>query len=121
MTYPRLIPSVLLIAIALFGAVYVYFQSEEFARGPVLVIETPTSGSTISLPLVTIEGYVQNVSHVALNGYQIFADSEGRFSEQLLLPPGYTIIVGEAQDRFNRSTESTLELVYNAKKESSGR
>jgi len=115
MTPPRLLTSILLIAFFVVGVGYIYFQSADFIQGPVVVIDSPQNGASVAHPLVTIEGHVKHIARFTLNGLQIFADSNGHFEEQLLLAPGYTIMSIEGHDRFNRNTESTLELVYNAK------
>lgn len=100
--------------IALFGSIgwYAYAQSENLIQGPRIEIESPENGSTANDPLVKITGSAENISHIRLNDRPIFIDDEGRFSEVLLLLPGYNIIEITARDRFERTTSKKLELVF---------
>ena len=91
---------------------YAYFQSREFLRGPQVTIETPVSGSTLTESTVTVTGSAQNVATITLNGSPIFVDSQGQFSQKLLLFEGYNILTVRAEDRFGKKVEKTLELVY---------
>ena len=92
--------------------VYVYLQSREYLRGPVLTIEEPLNGSMSTTSLVALLGRAHNISFLTLNGRQIFTDEQGRFKESLLLQDGYNIMTLEAKDRFGHSVEKRLELVY---------
>lgn len=91
---------------------YAYLKSREFIMGPRITINSPENGTSFSSALITIEGNAQNISHITLNDSPIFIDSQGRFSEKLLLLPGYNIITLKAEDRFGKKTEKALELVY---------
>jgi hypothetical protein len=91
---------------------YTYFQSIAFLRGPILSVEFPQNGATLEESLVTVVGSASYITKLSLNGRPIFIDEDGRFSEKLLLMYGYNIITLEANDRFDRTTRETLELVY---------
>lgn len=93
-------------------AYYTYFQAKDFLNGPVVEVFFPTDGLLVNESFIEIEGSAQNISHLTLNGRQIFTDNTGEFKEQLLLAHGYNIITIEAKDRFDRTTQETLELVY---------
>lgn len=100
----------ILAAIAI--GLYAYFQSREFIRGPQVVITAPLSGSVLRESAVTVTGSAQNVATITLNDSPIFVDSDGHFSQKLLLLPGYNILTVKAQDRFGKKVAKTLELVY---------
>ena len=100
----------LVLLVVVFG--YTLFQARHLIRGPVVTIHTPQNGSTVSEPLLVIEGTTQNISFIDLNDRQIFVDEEGQFSEKLLLAYGYTIMTIRARDKFNRETTKTIELIY---------
>lgn len=102
------------VSIAFLGALvfYTYFQAKDFINGPVVLVSSPQNGATVGDSFIEIVGSAQNISHLTLNGRQIFTDEKGHFQEQLLLLRGYNIITIEAKDRFDRTTEETLELVY---------
>lgn len=110
---PKLIIGITLTVLITVGlGVYIYLQSKEYLRGPVLTIDEPENGSLVVEPRVTIKGATHNISLLTLNGRQIFTDEQGRFTEALLLQEGYSIMTLEAKDRFGHSIEKRLELVY---------
>jgi len=110
---PKIIVSIAIIGCITIGlGVYIYLQSKEYIRGPVLTIDEPLNGSLMTEPRITLHGTTRNISLLTLNGRQIFTDEQGRFTEALLLHEGYSIMTLEAKDRFGHSIEKHLELVY---------
>ena len=110
---PKLIIGIGIIILVTTGLiVYAYFQSREYLRGPVILIEEPQNGSLSTTSLVAIRGSAHNVSFLTFNGRQIFTDEKGIFRESLLLQNGYNIMTLEAKDRFGHKVEKRLELVY---------
>lgn len=91
---------------------YGIIKSWNLIEGPSINIWAPGNGATVYKPLVNIEGEAHNISFLSLNGRQIFVNEEGYIKEQLLLPPGYSILTFEAKDRFGREITNTLQLVY---------
>lgn len=103
---------ILLTIFAVTILVYAGFKAQNLIQGPVLSITSPQNGETLRNPLVLIEGEAHNIAFISLNDRQIFIDSAGHFKEELLLPPGYSIISLKARDKFNRDISRRLELVY---------
>ena len=91
--------------------VYIFFQARFLLAGPILQVNTPTDGATVTESLVTISGSTKNISRITLNDRQIFVDKHGTFSEQLLLPMGYTVFTVAAEDRFGRETKEYIKIV----------
>lgn len=91
---------------------YGIIKSWNLIQGPSVDIWVPQNGATVYKPLIHIEGEARNIAFLSLNGRQIFVDEEGYLNEQLLLPPGYSILTFEAKDRFGREITNTLQLVY---------
>ena len=103
-----------IIAISLLGiviAIYAIFQTHAYLTGPVIVVYSPANGATYNTPLIEVDGRVQNVSYLSLDGRQIFTDTKGVFSEKLLLSPGYNIIKLEAKDKFGTKRSKQLEII----------
>jgi hypothetical protein len=94
---------------------YGLFTSHSFISGPKITIYEPINGSTISTSSVEIKGTAQRIQDVTLNGRAIFIDDKGNFNETILLAPGYNVSLFFAKDKFNRTTEYKLELVYKDK------
>jgi hypothetical protein len=92
--------------------VYGGIQGRAFLEGPAITIISPENGATVEDPGLFIRGVAERISYLTLNGRQIFVDEEGRFEEKLLLPRGYTILVIEARDKFDRSTKEVLQIVH---------
>ena len=91
---------------------YSIFQAQKIVHGPEITINSPISGSTIKDESVDITGVARNISEISLNDRSIFIDESGKFSEKLMLYPGYNIIKLKAQDKFGAKTEKNIELVY---------
>jgi len=99
----------------LFVLTYAYSRSQTFLEGPSIEVTSPENGSVLDNPFVTIKGIAHNISRIKLSGKQIFVDQDGVFEEKLLVQQGHTIILFEAEDKFNRSVSETLEFFYGGK------
>ena len=114
MTFParQLVVAVgLLLAIAIVLG-YIYFQSYDLIRGPVVEITSPENGAYIEESLLELTGTAKNITELTINDSPVFIDPEGNFKEELLLAAGYTILTIAASDRFGRTTLQTYELTH---------
>lgn len=93
-------------------ALYALYQSNTFLSGPELVVSSPTHGELITSKTLAIRGTGSQIARLFLNDRQIFLNEEGRFSEELIALPGYTIISLRAEDKFGRISKEKLEIVY---------
>lgn len=102
-----------LLAILLFSALvwYVLFQARLVLSGPMLALDDNLA-SVYHTPTVDISGTAQNVTAITLNDRTIYVDEYGRFSEQLVLENGYTIMTIRARDRYGRETSVEHPFVY---------
>ncbi|KKR45574.1 MAG: hypothetical protein UT90_C0004G0016 [Parcubacteria group bacterium GW2011_GWA1_40_21] len=91
---------------------YSFYQSRSLITGPLITINEPENGSTVTRQLVTIAGAAKNINKITLDDRPIYVDEAGVFSEKLLLSEGYNIIKISAWDKFSKKTEKTIELVY---------
>src|SRR3989338_9888748 len=94
---------------------YSFYQSRSLITGPLITINEPENGSTVTRQLVTIAGAAKNINKITLDDRPIYVDESGAFSEKLLLSEGYNIIKISAWDKFSKKTEKTIELVYRQK------
>jgi hypothetical protein len=108
---PKIRPSRALVAAALvlLGS-YALYQARDLIRGPELTLNTPADGASQAAGLLTVDGQAERIAHLYLNGRLIFTNESGHFNEKLLLPPGYTIIRLEADDKFGRQVNQTIHL-----------
>jgi hypothetical protein len=91
---------------------YAIFASHDLILGPSLVISEPINGSAFTTSNVAIKGVVKRIKDISLNGRSITIDKVGNFSETVLMAPGYNIFELVASDRFGRSKDYRLELIY---------
>jgi len=98
----------ILLAIALFAA-YALFQGRHVIVGPQIGLEsTAYDGSAATVHLA---GNAQNIISLTLNGRAIYTDDEGNFTEEVVLPVGYTVITLTAEDRYGRIRQVHREYV----------
>ncbi len=109
----KILKASLIIVISLTIISYAYFAFRDYMNGPSLILIEPINGNTISTSTVILSGRVLRVKDIMLNGRPLLIDKEGNFTETLLLHPGYNISLLSAIDKFNRTIEYKLELVYN--------
>jgi hypothetical protein len=95
---------------------YSYFASRDFILGPELIITEPVNGSTLSTSTVILKGQALRIQDITLNNRPILIDEQGNFTETILLFPGYNVSLISAQDKFDRTIEYKLELVYQDKR-----
>lgn len=91
---------------------YGAYRAKDFARGPYIEVESPSTGASFADAFVEIKGRAGNLSYLTLDGNKIFTDESGAWSEHILLSPGYNIVQIRAEDRFGRTAAKTLELTY---------
>ncbi len=91
---------------------YAIFASHDFIIGPTISVTEPQNGSTVSTPTVKIIGKVERIKDISLNDRLITIDDVGNFNETVLMAPGYNIFIIKVHDKFGRSKDYRLELVY---------
>ena len=92
---------------------YVLFQAKNLLLGPIITIDEPKDGTTITYEVVTVAGQAKNVAYIYLNNKQIYVDNNGHFSEKLIAPTGYSIIELSAKDKFGRMTRKIIRIILN--------
>ncbi len=100
----------IIVIIALTLISYAIFQARNLALGPIISITEPVNGETLSTTTVTIAGTAENISFMTLDGQQIFTDTNGNFSEDIILSKGYNIVTIYGRDKFGKEITKTLQL-----------
>ncbi len=108
----RIIQITFIILLICIVAVYSYISFRDYISGPKIIVTEPVNGSTISTSTVKIQGQILHVQEISLNNRPLLIDKQGNFTETLLLFPGYNVSLFSAKDKFGRTTEYKLELVY---------
>ena len=91
---------------------YTSYEIHKVVFGPKIMITYPQDGSLATTSEIEITGTTKNIQDISLNDGKIFIDEQGNFKEKLLLSYGYNIITLKANDKFGRSTEKKLEIIY---------
>lgn len=98
-------------AVVLVGILwYGHFQARFFLAGPLIELEPLETVQTERVAV--IRGRAENITEITLNGKSIYTDEAGNFTDEIILPDGYTIMTIRAADRFGRTTSLEKELVY---------
>jgi len=111
MTAKKLIKIIFVSVIVIIVVGYTYYQSHNVIIGPQLKILSPANGSSTTEAFVLISGKVKNVSNIHVDDRPIFISTDGKFTDAIILHPGYNIITIKAEGKFGRITEKTLELI----------
>jgi hypothetical protein len=107
-TILKLVGIVILLCLITF---YVTFQARFLITGPQIVLQdepTPHQNERV----VTLTGKAFNITHLWLNGRQIYTDVNGNFKEALVLENSYTITTLQAKDRYGRETKVVRSFAY---------
>ena len=92
---------------------YLIFQSRFIILGPRISIYTPKNNEIVLSSIVLVTGHAENIAYISLDDRPIFVDEKGNFNEKLVAQIGINTIIMKARDRFGRTTEKTLKIVYN--------
>ncbi len=101
------------IALAVFFIVllgYAYFEARGILFGP--RIEITSAVSEVHDPYVMVKGHAERIAALLMNGKAIAVTEDGIFEEPYVLSEGYNRITLDAKDKYGRSTQKTLEIVY---------
>tara|TARA_B100000745_G_scaffold80603_1_gene49658 strand:- start:933 stop:1313 length:381 start_codon:yes stop_codon:yes gene_type:complete len=99
------------IALVLLILVYAYFEARNMLYGPQIFIDS-REAITVTDEKIEISGQVKNVVEITLSGNPVFIDDVGVFNETRLLAEGINRFVFEAKDKFGRTKEEILEIIY---------
>jgi hypothetical protein len=105
----RITRIVLVVFFALVAS-YAYYEGSGIIWGPAIEIENRVM--QVDEPFIAIEGNVRRVAALSMNGKSIALTENGTFSEGYVLAPGYNRITLSARDRFGKSTERAIEILY---------
>ena len=97
--------------IVMFVFAYVLYQARFILIGPEVVLTDPPK-TVQEVRVIDLHGRATNITHLSLNGREIFTDEHGYFKEALVLENGYTVATLVATDRYGRATEVVTPFVF---------
>ncbi len=101
----RFVIAGVLVILVLYGLV----KATPLLAGPELRIDPITT--TGDQGFITLSGRALHTETLTLDGSTLLIDEKGNFSKKLTLPRGGSVLTLEANDRFDRITRSTREII----------
>jgi transcriptional regulator with XRE-family HTH domain len=102
------------ISLALIAVFYLIFQVLMINRTPSLKIAEPSAGSVVNGSAVSVIGVTDPGSTVAINGQNVFVDSEGNFRTTLGTAAGQKELVVTSQNKFGKKAEEKILVMVEA-------
>lgn len=101
-----------IVAVIAVGAVLAYaaFASASLFQQPSVLLNELVHRAP---GVVVLSGTTQFVSKLTVNGVDVALGEDGSFSIERAFPPGYTVIMVEASDRFGREVTYTRTVINN--------
>lgn len=90
---------------------YTVFVGSPYLLGPSVSVTTPAQHATVSTPTVAVSGKTERVAIVTLNDQPIPLLEDGTFSVERAFPPGYTVLMIRARDRFGREETRVIRFL----------
>lgn len=104
---PRNFSLALLLIAGVLGSFFVFLQWRRLNQPPELSMSAPENMSIVNSPL-KVTGRTHPNNTVVINTVPISLDPQGRFEQELTLPPGERAIVVSAKDNRGRESETIL-------------
>lgn len=105
----RLTTIVLVVFFVLLAA-YAYYEARGILFGPTIDVTSAVTESTEQF--VLIEGTAERIASLKMNGKEISVTETGAFSEPYLLAPGLNRLIFDATDKYGRSRQAIVEILY---------
>ena len=89
---------------------YAYYEARGILFGP--SIDVPDKAAVVHDRFITVRGKAARIAQLTMNGKPVTVTEDGAFEEPYLLNDGYNRIVLRAEDRYGRTRESVIEVMY---------
>ncbi|MDO8481828.1 MAG: hypothetical protein Q7S75_01960 [bacterium] len=90
--------------------IYAYYEARGLLFGP--TIRTPTEVTVSHDRFIFIRGSADRISALFMNGKPVSVTESGAFEEPYLLAVGYNRILLRARDKYGRTSEEVVEVIY---------
>lgn len=101
------------IALAIFFIIiigYAYYEGRGLLYGPKITV--PSTVQEVHDQFVLIRGRADSIAQLRMNGKPISVTETGDFQEPYLLSPGLNRIILDATDKYGRSRQEVIQIVY---------
>ena len=99
-----------LVVFFLVVAAYGYYEARGILFGPRISVGSEIT--EVHDPFIVIKGKADRISELHMNGKAITVTEEGAFEEPYLLSEGLNRIVLDAEDKYGRSRQEVIQIVY---------
>jgi uncharacterized protein YfaP (DUF2135 family) len=99
-----------LVVFFLIIAGYAYFEATGILYGP--SIQVSQTIEQVSTPYIELTGTTTHIQALTMNGQSIPVTEAGAFDIPYALSPGYNRIVLDATDKYGKTTEKIIQVVY---------
>ncbi len=89
---------------------YGLFEARGFLAGPAIIISPRVL--TTGDPLIKVSGTALRIATLSMDGKDIPVSEGGVFEESYVLTPGYNRIALDAKDKYGKSAERVIEVMY---------
>lgn len=89
---------------------YAYYEARGVLYGP--NIQVTSHIQEVHEPFIAIQGKADRIADLSMNGRPISVTEDGTFDEPYLLAPGLNRIMLDATDRYGRTAQQIVEVVY---------
>ncbi len=90
--------------------IYAYYEARGLLFGP--RINTSSEAAKSQERFIIIRGTAERISELSMNGKPVPVTEDGRFEEPYLLANGHNRILLRARDRYGRTSERVIEVIY---------
>ncbi len=94
---------------------YAGYTARHLILGPQLALDVPGGVLTVTSQIIEIAGTAQNTTSLTINNAVLLLDETGAFAERMLLSTGTNVFIFDAEDKFGRQSQETLQVIYTPK------
>jgi hypothetical protein len=108
----KFLVKIVTILLVIIISIYAAIEARGLFFGPKINLFSPINGSTVSSPIILVEGESVRTKELTVNGNKIFIDTSGKFSVNLVMAPGYNIITIVATDARGAQHTTTSHIYF---------
>lgn len=89
---------------------YAIYEGRALLSGP--TIDVAPRVMEVSDSFITVSGTAERITSLSMNGKEIPVTEDGGFEEGYVLVAGYNRIILKAEDRYGKTAERIVEIIY---------
>lgn len=96
---------------------FTMFELRRVISGPELMLNCKDENECLNIDsdknIYTLTGQTKNVSVIYIGNRKVYMDTDGNFTEDILLYPGDNLITIKSIDRFGKEVKKDISIYYN--------